>query len=134
MLRMRRGRPESASSRMEQLRLRISVIERHDQAVRRGAADVAIHRFPLQRDVGELSLLQLHSAYGEVVTVLRRGVALAPVETAVALGDPKLVQSVFALDQSRKWQRVEQFIAEDEVAIAPRYLGDRPYKLDLSRH
>jgi len=57
MLRVRRSRSESSRARMKELRLRIAVVERDDQSALHDVADVVVHRLPLQRNVGELSVM-----------------------------------------------------------------------------
>src|SRR5688500_7255417 len=48
------GSPEPAQPRIEELLLRISIVERDEEASPDKAADVCVIRFPLEREIHEL--------------------------------------------------------------------------------
>jgi hypothetical protein len=124
LTRVRRGGAEAADTRVEELVLRIAVVDGDDQPAPDEARDVLVERLPLQRDVGELAVPEGDPARGEVVLVLRRRLALDPLQLSIALGDPQFVQMLAALHETRERQRVVELVGDDEVCAVARELVD----------
>ena len=83
-------------------------------------ADLLVRAFPVEGNVGELAVAQLDAPLCEVVAESSLRFMLAPVEMAIAFGDPELMQLIAALDEPGEWNRIEQLIADDESGITLR--------------
>jgi hypothetical protein len=94
----------------------------------RGTADLAVERGPVERDIGELAVVELDPSLGKVRRVRCRRSALVPVQPPVALDHGELVQRAAAPHQPRERLRVEQLVADDEIrardGLSPLDAGD----------